>query len=580
MVTRTAMCLFVVTAIMAAFSSPALSQGHQGIDDCFTCHLFEAFPPNLNWVKTEILTPNSGSRDVVYFNPTGQNSLADGDETYDGPCEVCHTQTAYHMNDGTGGSHFDGQVCTACHPHFPEEGDYFMPQVTGPESHATHLHGKKGPQIKKCSKCHDADDFTLFADGQGLAKTTVCGPCHSPQGPFDGVAGPTVGAKANWRRGIYKSDGSELKRDKADWCATCHDGGVSVVKDVPAPNVMGDDVTYGYNLTGHGRETIHVPCTSCHSVDSRHTDGDQRSYESESENYQKGYRLLLPMDVPRAGESGRQAFTLCFTCHAYESLMGSVTHFRDDGRSLDYHALHLDERFAMVRCWDSDWNGSADSGIGCPACHNVHGSQTPVMTRHGELISTPGTDDKVPALDFKWYAFDESTETAVRNESAYGSLVCGEFINLSYNNVCYGCHAAGRITYGRSPESRGPEQPVRIERIWTTDYADVDKSIFLPGDEMRVYVQFCVTGIDRYVTARGKVFDPSNEQWAIKCGRKKTISDGAFTWHWDRIVPPEALPTSESKLRMTLEGRESDLPESEVLGLDNKRMTLTIIAPE
>jgi hypothetical protein len=30
----------------------------------------------------------------------------------------------------------------------------------------------------------------------------------------------------------------------------------------------------------------------------------------------------------------------------------------------------------------------------CFACHNVHGSPTPVMIRHGELISTPDTELK------------------------------------------------------------------------------------------------------------------------------------------------------------------------------------------
>jgi hypothetical protein len=566
--------------MIVAFSSPALSQGHGGIDDCFTCHFFEGFPPNLNWVKTDILTPNSGSRGVVYLNPTGQNSLADGDEIYDGPCEVCHTETAYHLNEGGGTSHFDGQACTVCHDHWPKEGDYFAPQVTGPESHATHLHAKKGPHIKKCTKCHDSENFGLFRDGLGITKTTVCDRCHSPEGPFDGVEDPTFGAKAGWRKGVYKTDGTELKGNKADWCATCHDGGVSVVKGVPAPNIMGDGLTYGYNLTGHGAETINAPCGACHTVDSRHTDGNQRTYEAESENYQKGYRLLLPMDIPRVGQYGKKAFDLCFAaCHTYKSVVGSATNFRDDGRALNYHALHLDERFALVSCWDSDWNGTDDSGISCTACHNVHGSQTPVMTRHGELISTPDTEDKVPALDFKWYVLDASTETTVRTESAFGSLVCGEFMNLSYNNVCYGCHTAGRITYERSPESPGPEEPIRIDRVWTADYAGDDKSTFLPGDEMRVYVRFDVTGVDRYVTARGKVFDPSNDQWDIPCGRKKTKSDGRFTWHWDKLVPENATATSEAKVRMTLQASESDLPESEVLGRDNEKITVTIVAP-
>ncbi len=41
-------------------------------------------------------------RTVKFFDQTGVNSFADGDTTYNGVCEVCHTQTTYHRNDGSG----------------------------------------------------------------------------------------------------------------------------------------------------------------------------------------------------------------------------------------------------------------------------------------------------------------------------------------------------------------------------------------------------------------------------------------------------------------------------------------------
>jgi hypothetical protein len=49
-------------------------------------------------IKEVIATPNSGDREVRFFRDTGSNSFADGDSTYDGICEVCHTQTTYHRN--------------------------------------------------------------------------------------------------------------------------------------------------------------------------------------------------------------------------------------------------------------------------------------------------------------------------------------------------------------------------------------------------------------------------------------------------------------------------------------------------
>ncbi len=71
-----------------------------------------------NMVKSTIATPNSGNKTVKLFNSTGPNSFADGDTTYEGVCEVCHTQTMYHRNDGGGDhDHNKGLDCMTCHQH-------------------------------------------------------------------------------------------------------------------------------------------------------------------------------------------------------------------------------------------------------------------------------------------------------------------------------------------------------------------------------------------------------------------------------------------------------------------------------
>ena len=44
-------------------------------------------------------------------------SFADGDDVYDGICEVCHTRTAYHRSDGSGARHHDRAACTRCPSH-------------------------------------------------------------------------------------------------------------------------------------------------------------------------------------------------------------------------------------------------------------------------------------------------------------------------------------------------------------------------------------------------------------------------------------------------------------------------------
>lgn len=68
-------------------------------------------------IDSTITTPNSGSRTVKFFKNTGTNSFADGDGTYDGVCEVCHTQTIYHRNDASGNHTHNAGKCTICHQH-------------------------------------------------------------------------------------------------------------------------------------------------------------------------------------------------------------------------------------------------------------------------------------------------------------------------------------------------------------------------------------------------------------------------------------------------------------------------------
>lgn len=119
-------------------------------------------------VKTAIETPNDGSKPVRFFDNTGPNSFADGDTAFDGVCEVCHTQTNHHRNDGnapgdfddSGGfvGHNDGDDCTECHPHSsgfqPSCGScHDYPPTSG--THAKHLDpGIAGYYGIDCSTCH------------------------------------------------------------------------------------------------------------------------------------------------------------------------------------------------------------------------------------------------------------------------------------------------------------------------------------------------------------------------------------------------------------------------------------------
>lgn len=582
--------------------------------DCTICHDFlngiyggggvygDPAPPlpptgyNLRWVNTTI-----NGRTVKFTRFLGlpaDGTLADGPAPYDGACEVCHTTTRYYRNNGTGASHHDATNCTLCHPHFLDDiTNYFEPRFPGNQAHYTHFDDPKGPQLALrrpddyCTYyCHNNTDFSRFKDGKPLETTTICDPCHGNYGPFNGVgtfvAPPNpnpdpnsvaYGAKQNWIDAVYEPAvppetwPSVLKAGKQNWCAGCHDTNYNDSRDsriynVSAPNVMGDNVAYGYNVTGHGPRG--VTCQSCHDTTAIHTDSNARTYSASLNNYQSGYRLNAGMAIPRHLEYGPGAFDLCFLrCHDYNKVFGTDSSFRDDNRDLYLHETHLGQSFRGTWAWDSDWSGGAcdtihqgegcDSAMSCTACHNVHGSpcvlgssivacSNPLkfpMIRHGELISTPGTQDKVPALQFHWYTANNVPVTDF-DSSRWGGLLCSN-TNVPFNHVCWGCHSyEGEIKYYRGP--CGPKK-VAVHNVWTTDtdLGNTPKTIFHPGDPIRYHVSFTIGGTassyfvqDHGVAQKTDGTGPKHEWW-----RADTLAPcNTYEWTQDKFIPSTITP--------------------------------------
>ncbi|MEW6418622.1 MAG: hypothetical protein AB1480_10935, partial [Nitrospirota bacterium] len=70
----------------------------------------------------DIIDLSGTSKTVKFFDQTGTNSFADGDTTYNGVCEVCHTQTTHFQNTGGGSDQLHANVggaggtnCISCH---------------------------------------------------------------------------------------------------------------------------------------------------------------------------------------------------------------------------------------------------------------------------------------------------------------------------------------------------------------------------------------------------------------------------------------------------------------------------------
>ncbi len=406
---------------------------HMGMG-CRKCHKpHDPNKQNILLVKDRIWTPNSGQKNVRFYSETGAFSFADGDNTYDGICEICHTQTNHFRNDGSGPTQnhenfaggYAGANCTDCHLHknaflhgsggtgciechghdkdFEYEPGLFSAGAGTSQSHSTHTEDDaddiRGPLLV-CADCHDTNNFPTFADGQDLTNTTVCDACHSADGAFDGLSSVngSIGAKDNWKTGVYTATDS-LQTGKEKWCVGCHDQGSSTIEGVSAPPVAGDNSVWGYYAKGHGLNNKAI-CSDCHDLSTDHLDGEPRTYSSGSNNYTAGYRLRSDLTLLVPNPQGTKNITesdynLCWqSCHTLNALLNNTNFSKGmGGKSL--HQKHLKENARNREGWQSDWSvpldsPNSDSRVTCPACHNMHGSDNNYQVRDGRLTNGNG----------------------------------------------------------------------------------------------------------------------------------------------------------------------------------------------
>jgi predicted CxxxxCH...CXXCH cytochrome family protein len=221
-------------------------------------------------------------------------------------------------------------------------------------SHARHMSDVIGPRIAACTDCHTANTDNTHVNGTvdlrtsrldntatTLALTQTCDPCHG-----SGVAT----AKANW-----------ATASSVD-CLTCH--GITPAYTYAnatgrvAPNVAGDNATYGANAAGHNRPTgsgayasgnpaANRTCGDCHDLASAHIDGTDNTTYS-------GNRLLDNVN----GVTGITTVSgLCAACHTTSGSSPATKKSVNTHGNAGY-AGRLEGSF---------------TGLNCDQCHEPHG---------------------------------------------------------------------------------------------------------------------------------------------------------------------------------------------------------------
>jgi hypothetical protein len=247
--------ILVFTIISASIVFAPFPPYHN-VEDCTVCHdVRQTNPTNFYYISDLISTPNSGNRSTVFTSRTGSNSFADGDGTYDGVCEICHTSTLYFNNNGGGEEHLASSDCIGCHEHRNEfsgthEGD---------------------AQIGNCQTCHWEQDGSIMGTSHDLsgqyAMGTVCDICH------------LTGTVSNHELTVAVFDlYSSLTLDASDvgqpgtssnLCLSCHDGTVAI--DSFGGNTGWDYIGGAANI-GTDLSTVH-PISFTYDTDLATTDG-------------------------------------------------------------------------------------------------------------------------------------------------------------------------------------------------------------------------------------------------------------------------------------------------------------------
>jgi hypothetical protein len=362
--------------------------------NCVDCHNPMSAQSNLAFIRSSI-----GGNTVVFTGYTGTNSFADGDATNDGICEVCHTLTDYHRNDGTEPiqSHNNTKDCRKCHKHL----DGYAEDVNAPPPHDTqpfrdncdycHVdtvnYGIKIPD-SKCQQCHSpggalkgsfptAQDVLTHSDVNGSGSYTYtndCVDCHDPmwsQTNLSFIQSTLAGSIVPGSNIIFTSyAGTDSFADgppyEENLCDTCHSQTKFHQSDGTAPG--GQEHNDGLDCAGcHPHDEAFLPsendCVFCHnqSPPFNSSDPNRRQIVENLPGDGNGDFALTSHHV-RSAISSQEIVTKdeCTVCHdqslhkTFGDGVSALLINQDTGATINYDGTGKSIETFCVSCHDSD----------------------------------------------------------------------------------------------------------------------------------------------------------------------------------------------------------------------------------
>ncbi|MFQ5604525.1 MAG: cytochrome c3 family protein [bacterium] len=346
----------------------------QGCRQCHQPH--DPAQTNIFLVGPTVETPNSGSKPVIFTAESGPNSFADGDGTYNGICEVCHTKTDFHRNNSSGNhTHNVGVNCTQCHRHK----DSFMPSACI-ECHALPQDNGDGiPAGGRRAIAGEFDGSSHHVDDSEI-DSEDCKVCHDQATHMDGYVdlNDVDGAVVSYRAESF------AQGVPAEFCLNCHDadgasafGGLTPFTD---GNTVPDVSTY-YLSSGHGNGNSYAllkaqgPVTDPMSGEwvYLYSDSANPGADLQCTNCHATHGSA---NDPILKYANNQSNTLCGQCHP--------TATSGSGYFLSYHSRSM-----------ANYEASKHGNRLCTDCHNPHGTGFTAMTRFdGDNLCLQCHDEK------------------------------------------------------------------------------------------------------------------------------------------------------------------------------------------
>lgn len=382
---------------------------HSSPTNCWDCHNHEGEAgTNLKMIQASMPTPNSGTLPVVLTAWTGTNSFADGDATYDGVCEACHTGTDFHTNTGAASAHNGQADCTqTCHKH---GGGY---AGTGGGCTACHNSGQGGrrPIVGEFDRTsHHVDWAAAGGSTSSDITDSDCETCHDQSAHQGGnvrlwdVDDPGNTAAAVVLTGDPNTSSTEAAK-LSSFCLTCHDADGANGDTTPfsgGATVPPIDNTAWLASSHEGSGAI----AGCYGNGSFGCHSSGHGSEKKS--------LLAPPDVAATSTwltEDEEGF--CLNCHDSDGPASTdlKTAFN---RSINWvqQATGLNDNPNLNDRHDVQTDAQTRSGarIECTSCHNPHEA----TSAQPYILDPDPSDGHVPGTD--WYFTDYQTSGDVLAE--------------------------------------------------------------------------------------------------------------------------------------------------------------------